>query len=114
MFTGSLKPVSNRATWSVLYNITDAETDEAIDLSNVDQIAIQVRDPRSCSPVLSGTLTGGEVVIVDTGVFQWTFSASQMNALCANTYEVGCTIEQDGETAQILIGTLPVIDGIIR
>lgn len=114
MFTGALNPASNKATWSVLYQFVDSETDEAIDLSNADEITVQVRDQKSCSPVLSGSLSGGQVALVETGVFQWTFSASQMNALCAKTYDVGCTIEQDGQTVQILIGTLPVLDGIIR
>lgn len=114
MFIGALNPASNKATWSVLYQLVDAETDEPIDLSGVSEITIQVRDQRSCSPLLTGKLSSGEVVLVDTGVFRWTFSASQMSTLCANTYDVGCTIEQDGETVQILIGTLPIIDGIIR
>lgn len=114
MLTGALNPVSNKATWTVIYELVDSDTDEAIDLSEVDEITIQVRDPRSRSPLLSGSLTGGQVSRVDTGVFSWTFSASQMSALCANTYDVGCIIEQNGETVQILIGTLPVIDGIVR
>lgn len=114
MFTGALNPASNKATWSVLYELIDTDTDEAIDLSGATEITVQVRDQRNCSPVLSGSLSGGEIAIVDTGIFQWTFTASQMSALCANTYEVGCTVEQNGQTAQILIGTLPVLDGVIR
>jgi hypothetical protein len=113
MFIGPLNPTSNKATWSVLYQLVDAETDEAIDLSGADEITVQVRDQRSCSPVLSGSLSGGQVSLVDTGTFQWVFSASQMSALCANTYDVGCTIEQDGQTVQILIGTLPVLNGVV-
>jgi hypothetical protein len=114
MFMGALPPASNRATWSVLYELSDADTGEAIDISGVDEITNHVRDPRTNSAVLTGTLINGEVAHVDTGIFRWTFSASQMSTLRADNYEIGCTIEQNGETAQIIIGTLPVIDGIVK
>lgn len=89
MFMGALPPASNRATWSVLYELVDSDTDEAIDISGANEITVHVRDQRSKSPVLTGKLSSGEVAHVDTGIFRWTFSASQMSALCANTYEVG-------------------------
>lgn len=113
MYIGALDPVSNKATWIVLYELKDDETDELIDLSSVDEITVQVRDSRK-SMILSATLSGGSVEIVDTGVFKWTFTASQMSTLAASrTYEVGCTIKKEEETVQLLIGTLPVINGVV-
>lgn len=113
MFTGQLPPVSNKATWVGSFELRDADTDDLIDISNASQITVEVRDPQSRSAVLSGSLTGGEVTRPDTGIFDWTFSATQMRALCAKTYEVGATLTQNGETVQLIIGTLPVIDGIV-
>jgi hypothetical protein len=48
------------------------------------------------------------------GVFEVTFPADDMRALGDREYEVGCTIASGGDTAQFIIGTLPVLDGIVR
>lgn len=114
MFTGTLDPVSNKATWVCFYELTDADTDEAIDLSSVDEITVQVREPGSGSSRLTATKTGGDVTIPDTGVFRWVFSATDMGGLDPKTYEIGVTLEQDDEVVQLMIGYLPVLDGIVQ
>ena len=116
MFLGTLDPASNRATWSESFELTDSETGDPISLSAVDEITLEVRDMETQSAVLSGTKTGGDIVVVGAatdGTFQWRFEASQMRALKAKTFEVGCVIEQDDDTVQIFIGYLPVLDGIV-
>lgn len=114
MFFGSLPPISNRATWSESVQLTDSETGDAIDLTAVDEITVQVRDPYTFTNMLSGTLTGGEITVVSTGIFQWRFERSQLGVLTVSkTYEVGCVIEQDDDEVQLIIGTVPVFDGII-
>lgn len=114
MLTGTLSPVSNRATWSESVAIDDEETGEAIDLSDVDEITIAIRTQGSSTPVLSATLTGEQITIIETGVFQFEFSESQMGGLCPQTYEIGCTLEKDDQSVQLLIGTVSVLDGIVR
>lgn len=113
MFSGNLPPASNKATWAVNYELTDEDTGELLDLSGVDQITIEVRDPESRATVLSGSLTGGEVSVPDTGVFRWEFTAAQMRTLCSKTYEVGCTLTENDETIQLIIGRVPVLDGVV-
>ena len=108
MIIGALNPVSNKATWVAQFELTDAGADELIDLSDVDTITVSIRDPQTKNQMLTTTGT-----VIDTGVFGWTFSATQMGTLCAKTYEVGCTLTKDDETLQILIGHLPVLDGIV-
>lgn len=114
MQTGTLSPASNCATWSESYELSDAETGDLIDLSEVDEITLVVRDQDSKSAVLTLTLTGGDITIVDTGVFQWRAEDTSMESLCAKSYFVGATIEQDDDTVQLFIGFLPVIDGIVN
>lgn len=112
----TLDPVSNKATWVQDYTLFDEETGDAIDLDGTTEITIAVRDARTGVIWLTGTYTGGEVTIVgDTtdGTFEWEFSADQMGALCALTYEVGLTLEIEDQTIQLLIGRLPVLDGIV-
>lgn len=113
MLTGTLSPTSNKQDWSESISLTDDETDEAIDLSDVDEITIEVRNPLNGCTELSGTMTGGEISIIETGVFSWSFTAAQMGNLCPRAYEVGCIITKDDQTIQLLIGQLPVIDGIV-
>lgn len=111
MFIGSLEPVSNKATWAATFEVRDAETDELIDLSSLDEIVVQIR---GSGRVLSASLSNGKVTIVDTGVFRWVFSSSDMGTLVAKTYQVGCLLTGNGEKAQFMIGTLPVLDGIVQ
>lgn len=114
MLTGTLAPASNKATWIESYGLVDDDTDDPIDISDATEIEIQVCDPKTGCTKLTGTLTGGEIVHVETGVFQWTFSSTLMKTLCTGTYDVGCIITKDAEDVQLLIGQLPVLDGIIR
>lgn len=113
MYLGTLPAASTKATWAEACEIIDEETDQPVDISTATEITLVVRDPKSEEIVLSGTLSGGDISLADTGIFQWSFTPEQMGALFARTYEVGCTIKQGGETVQLIIGALPVLDGIL-
>ena len=116
MFFGTLDPASNKATWSESFELTDSETGDPISLSAVDEITLVVRAIDTDTAVLTGTYTGGEIVVVGAatdGTFMWRFEASSMRGLDAATYEVGCVIEQDDDEVQLIIGYLPVLDGIV-
>lgn len=113
MYIGPLAPVSNKGDWSESIELTDATSGALIDISTASEITIEVRDVQSRSAVLTGTLTGGVITRISTGVFQWSFTAAQMNALCEKNYEVGVLITMSGQTTQLVIGTLPVLDGIV-
>lgn len=113
MLLGMLSPVSNRADWIEAYELTDEETGDAFDISDAQEITVSIREPNSRNVELTATLSGGSIEHIETGIFQWTFTAAQMQSLCARTYEVGCTIQQDDQTVQLIIGTLPVLDGIV-
>jgi hypothetical protein len=113
MFTGTLSPVSNKADWIEEYELYDDETGEALDISTAEEITVSIRDPNSQSIELTASLSGGSITHIETGVFEWTFTAAQMRGLCAKTYEVGMTMLKDDVTTQILIGHVPVVDGIV-
>jgi len=111
MLTGTLNQVSNRAGFSLQIELLDDDTDEAVDLSGA-MIVFDISDGES--PVLSATTANSKISITDTGVFQVDFTADEMRALCAKTYMVGCTVSNaDSEPQQLIIGTLPVLDGIV-
>lgn len=113
MFTGTLNPVSNRATWTEDFELTDLETGDPIDLSTATEITIELRDPSTQTSKFTLSMTGGEIDVVALGVFEWRAEVGTMRNLCGKTYEVGCTIEQSGDTTQLIIGRLPVVDGIV-
>lgn len=112
MYLGTLAPASNRAGFSRTFEVIDDDTGDLIDLSDCE-IAFEARDPVSRTTVLSASVGSG-VTVEDTGVFNVAFTAAQMRALCSKTYEVGCTISNaDSEPQQIIIGSLPILDGIV-
>lgn len=114
MFTGSLDPVSNRATWREQCRVWDSETGQPFDLSGVSEIVVQIS--LGCrSPVLTAKLSNSTVSLIDDNTaFEFVFSVDQMRSLCAGTYEIGISITIDGDTESLVIGTLPVLDGNIR
>jgi hypothetical protein len=113
MFIATLPPVSNRASWIESVELTDEETGEPIDLTGCD-IEVAVRPQGTTRPCLQASTGDDTVAIVDTGVFQFTFTPDQMRSQCVGTYDVGATISRDGETAQIVIGSVSILDGVVR
>lgn len=113
MKTGTLDPASNSATWRESFEVTDAEDGSLIDLvTDVDEITVKVRDSVSESELLSVSLTGGEITVLGTGVFEVLFTVTQMDDLDPKTYELGALIEIDGDTEQLFLGYLPVLRGL--
>lgn len=114
MFTGSLEPVSNRATWREQCRVWDTDTGAPMDISGATEIVVEVGE--DCRrPVLTAKLSSGTVTLIDDSTaFEFVFQVDQMRGLCAGTYEVGITITIDGDTESLVIGTLPVMDGNIR
>ncbi len=58
----SFSPVTNRETFEQSFTLTDYETGEAIDLSGVTAIRVEVRDPHSRATLLSASLGNGVVI----------------------------------------------------
>lgn len=111
MYSGPLLPVSNQANWTYRDEATDEETGDPVDLTGAS-ITFEVRDSSNCI-VLSASTSNGKITIVDTGVFEVAFTRAEMQQVEAGTYDVGCVITINGATPQFLIGTLPVLDGVV-
>jgi hypothetical protein len=114
MYDARLKPVSNRADWIESIELIDDDTGEPItDLTGVTaSLEVRSRDPY-CQH-LTGTTDDGHIVISDTGIIQWHFTATEMHCLSPRIYEIGFTITRDDITEQEMIGVLPVLDGVVR
>lgn len=111
-FAGTLDPISNKTGWLADFEIDDADVGGAIDITG-GSIVVEVRDPHSGIICLSATTANGKITIVDTGVFEVNIAPAETCRLRAGTYEVGATITLNGESRQLIIGTLPVMDGVV-
>lgn len=106
-----LARVSNRADWSDVIELTDADTGDAIDLSGAT-IVVEVAD--DCGRrVLSATTGNGKVVVLEAGKAEFTFTRAEMAQLCPGSYRVGGTVTIGGTTEQVFFGTVPVVDGVV-
>jgi hypothetical protein len=113
MYTDTLPPVSNRATFEEAVQCFDDEQNAPLDISEATEILIEIADC-GCA-VLSARLSAGQVFIAETvGVFSFVFSAEQMGCLCAKTYDFNVLVTAGGETAQAMASQLPVINGYDR
>lgn len=117
MIIANLPPQSNRADWIECFEFKDDDPNqngehELIDLTG-STIVLAVKDEDGCQ-VLTASTTDGSIVIVSLGIAQYTFPRSSMTNLRPDTYEVGGTLERDGETMQFLIGTVPIVDGKVN
>ncbi|MBO9099437.1 MULTISPECIES: hypothetical protein [unclassified Rhizobium] len=114
MYVANMEPVSNREDWFETIELINDDTNEIItDLTGITA-KVYVRDRDRRSRILSGTTEDGHIVIDPLGVIQWHFTAAEMSNICAGTYDIGFTVERDDIVQQELIGTLPVVDGIMR
>ena len=114
MYIGALPVASNRATYTQQFQLYDDDDNEGVSLSGA-VVTLEVRKPKCTTVELSATTTNGKIVVTDetNGIFQLTFTVSEMRNLCQMQYEAGITITQNDETTQYFIGTLPVLDGIV-
>jgi len=113
MYIGNLDPVSNRADWRVTREVVDDDTEELVDLTGA-VIRFEVREQRSFSTMLQASTTDGRITVDDTGTFTVAFSATDMQNLAAGIYDVGCIIIMNGITDQFILGTVTVLDGVVR
>lgn len=65
MYIGTFPPIDNREDWVVDYSIIEDDTGEPLDLTGIAEIEIVVRDQDSKRIELSGSLSGGEVILTD-------------------------------------------------
>lgn len=109
MYVGSIEQQSNRADWTMQIQLVDSEDGDTIQLSTCD-VVLEVKD--GCRCILKASVGSG-VTFPQDDVLRWTFPADEMRALRSGTYDVGLTISNDGQTVQLIVGTLPIIDGVV-
>ena len=103
-----LSPISNREDYSESFQVLD-EDGTAIDLDAADaEIVCEMRE-NECGSTVALT------VVIDTDSFTISLTEGQTRSLNAGReYDIGCTITIDDFTTQFFVGTIPVVDGVVR
>lgn len=108
----ALPPRSNQADWTDYVECRDADTGEALDISDATAITVRLRDPQGRCTVLEASLGDGVTLSDQTGVLGFTFTAAQMQTLRAKTYDFGVLVTLDGAIEQVVLGTVPILQGL--
>lgn len=115
MSFGALLPISNKADWSGAIRVLNADTGEPLDTTGISDIKIELEDPRTGNPVLTGSITTGEVVPQDelTGMYTFYFPASRTNVLNQQAFNFAGLVFKDGFTPQLFAVRINGYDGIV-
>jgi hypothetical protein len=99
--------VTNKADWVQPVQVSDAETEELLDLTGAE-INVRMVDQQGCEKF---SLTVGDgVEITGTGVFEFTVSGATLSNLCAGTYRIGSIYRLNDEINDLFIGTVQIAD----
>lgn len=109
MYKGSLGEVSTREDWIQAVDVVDENGDDVTITGATIRLA--VRKKGDTAPSL--TAEDGDGITISTPTFTWSFDPDDMGGLCPGQYEVGVTIEISGETTQLIVGTVTIVDGIV-
>jgi hypothetical protein len=114
MYEANFAPVSNRADWFGTIELIYDDTGEILtDLTDLS-VLLEIRSRNPPCRVLSASTDDGHIELTATGIIQWHFTADEMRRLAPGTYEIGIAITREDFIEQELVGSVPVIDGIVR
>ncbi len=110
MYTGSLAAVSNQEDWIVTSPLIDDDGEEVtLTDATIELFICQQNNPKTA--VLTATTANGKITLPTSTTFQWWFTPSDMDDLCAGTYDVFLRVTIDDIVTQILSCTVPVVEG---
>lgn len=99
------------ANWIETFELFSDTDGTEYDASALD-FTLKVKDGDSI--VLSRSTTDSTIIMPDDYSVQWTFTPSQLSALCpGKDYAVGMTMTDGTSTTQIFIGVLKFVDGVV-
>ena len=117
MFQARFKPVTNQSDWATSVQFNDKASGTPIDITGDDvplsfNLALKPVGQGS-APALTGSTATGELTLPSLGILQIFFPAARMQALTPGSYDVGLTVTNGLNTSQILLGRLPIVNGIV-
>jgi hypothetical protein len=111
MFQARLQPIAKGSDWIEIVELSDIDSGDPVDFTGAS-FTVSLRRKGDSSPSVTGTNATSQVISPEAGIVHIQFMASSIDALDPGEYDIGLKIERDGFTESLIIGTLPVIDGI--
>lgn len=114
----NLRPVTNSEDWYDVFEAHDEDADTAFDFTGWS-LELKVRSPnegKQGRALISASDADGRIAFPSgraSGQFTVTVPASAMTSLCVGTYPVGIIMAKDGDTIQLVLARLPVLDGVV-
>jgi hypothetical protein len=114
MYLIQFPQITNRASWPFVGQLLDLNN-VPLDLTGYSMV-FAICYPGSNCPRLVASTDKGNLTIYGAeipGAFRWNFTKDEMASLCRETYDTGLTLTtpDGGQTVQLSVGPLPVIDG---
>jgi hypothetical protein len=110
MYTGTLPPASIWGTWSENIEVWSVDDDDLMDLTEVTEITLKLRDPYTMVEELTLTMSGGDIVIPSPGIIQWRVEVDAMRTLNTKLYEVIMTLEDETDTVPLILGAVSIVE----
>lgn len=113
----NLPPVTNSEDWYEVFEAYDEDADGPFDFTGWS-LSMTLRS-QSDSGRGASLLTASDAAEISfpagraSGQFTLTVPQSTMSRLRVGTYPVGVVMEKDGEKFQLILGLLPVVDGVV-
>lgn len=109
MYQINFPPQLNTVDWTFTGGIKDADTGDDIDLS-LYSWTFEILEPDSTCVRLTASTDNGKFTTPETGIFQFTFTDSEMRTLCPQTYPTRLTMALDDQSTGMAVGPLPIVD----
>ena len=114
IYRGHLGEISNKADWvSPVFQFIDADTEEAIDLSEATAIYFEIKHPETLQVLVSATLEDGKIAFTDDAEtsFQITLASSDLSSLCAGQYLANISYTLNDIKNDPVLATIAVMEG---
>ena len=112
IYRGHLGEISNKADWvSPSIQFIDADTDEAVDISEADEIYFELKDPDTKRVLVEATLTNGKITLVDDGRFQVALTPSDLSNVCEGQYLANFSFTLNDLKHDPVLALITVLEG---
>jgi hypothetical protein len=106
------RDVPNNGDFRPIFKFNNRKTKEPIDFTGA-YIEIEIKDSDGCKK-FEGSTDGGQISILDVGVFQLIVPASIMQGFCAGQYSWGGLYALNGGQDSLFTGSVNVKDGVAK
>lgn len=110
MIGGVFRPYYTGTDWENSVEFYDTDTGQLMDLTGATFRLALEREP-GCSIAIEAS--GTELMVMGENTLTWAIPPARLTQLAPGSYTVAATMVRDGRTKQLILGSLPVLDGVL-